>query len=111
MENGTIDPNPGAVTAVPIEASEGLNSVSGRAAPDPVKPDAVVPGGTAAHGMAATGAATSGAAFTATVSGARLPKIIPFTELCRCGDEVWIEHDGQLYRLRRTRLGKLILTK
>lgn len=39
------------------------------------------------------------------------PKIISFRELCRCGDEVWIENDGQLYRLRRTRLGKLILTK
>jgi hemin uptake protein HemP len=44
------------------------------------------------------------------VSG-RLPKIIPFRELCRCGDEIWIENDGQLYRLRRTRQGKLILTK
>lgn len=26
-------------------------------------------------------------------------------------DEIEIEHDGQLYRLRRTALGKLILTK
>lgn len=42
---------------------------------------------------------------------ARLPKIIPFRELCRCGDEVWIENEGQLYRLRRTKQGKLILTK
>jgi hemin uptake protein HemP len=41
----------------------------------------------------------------------RLPKIIPFRELCRCGDEVWIENEGQLYRLRRTKQGKLILTK
>jgi hemin uptake protein HemP len=41
----------------------------------------------------------------------RLPKIIPFRELCRCGDEVWIENEGELYRLRRTRQGKLILTK
>ncbi len=41
----------------------------------------------------------------------RLPKIISFGELCRCGDEVWIENGGQLYRLRRTRQGKLILTK
>lgn len=38
-------------------------------------------------------------------------KIIPFRSLCRCGDEVWIENDGAIYRLRRTRLGKLILTK
>jgi hemin uptake protein HemP len=42
---------------------------------------------------------------------ARLPKIIAFRELCRCGDEVWIENGGQLYRLRRTKQGKLILTK
>lgn len=38
-------------------------------------------------------------------------KIIPFADICRCGDEVWIELDGQIYRLRRTKLGKLILTK
>lgn len=43
--------------------------------------------------------------------GVRLPKIVPFRELCRCGDELWIENDGELYRLRRTRQGKLILTK
>ncbi len=40
-----------------------------------------------------------------------LPKIIPFDGLARCGDEVWIENAGQIYRLRRTRQGKLILTK
>ena len=40
-----------------------------------------------------------------------LPKIVPFSELARCGDELWIEHEGQLYRLRKTRQGKLILTK
>lgn len=39
------------------------------------------------------------------------PKIIRFEELARCGEEVWIEHNRQLYRLRRTRQGKLILTK
>ncbi len=43
--------------------------------------------------------------------GPRIAKIIPFRELCRCGDEVWIENEGELYRLRRTRQGKLILTK
>lgn len=41
----------------------------------------------------------------------RLPKIIRFRDLCRCGDEIWIENAGQLYRLRRTKQGKLILTK
>ncbi|TWU35768.1 hypothetical protein Q31b_52030 [Novipirellula aureliae] len=38
-------------------------------------------------------------------------KIVHFNELARCGEEVWIEHEGQLYRLRLTRQGKLILTK
>ncbi len=38
-------------------------------------------------------------------------KIISFKELCRCGDEVWIENEGEIYRLRKTRQGKLILTK
>lgn len=42
---------------------------------------------------------------------AKLPKIIAFEELARCGEEVWIENKGDLYRLRRTRQGKLILTK
>lgn len=41
----------------------------------------------------------------------RLPKIIPFEQLARCGEEIWIECSGQIYRLRRTRQGKLILTK
>ncbi len=41
----------------------------------------------------------------------KLPKIIRFDSLARCGDEVWIENNGQIYRLRRTRQGKLILTK
>lgn len=40
-----------------------------------------------------------------------LPKIVSFASLARCGDEIWIENDGQIYRLRRTRQGKLILTK
>ena len=44
-------------------------------------------------------------------AAASLPKIIPFSSLVRCGDEVWIEHAGSLYRLRRTKQDKLILTK
>ncbi|EMI20463.1 hemic uptake protein hemP [Rhodopirellula maiorica SM1] len=39
------------------------------------------------------------------------PKIVRFKDLSRCGDEIWIEHEGMLYRLRETRQGKLILTK
>ncbi|MCO8124153.1 hemin uptake protein HemP [Stieleria sp. TO1_6] len=38
-------------------------------------------------------------------------KVIRFDDLSRCGAEVWIEHEGQLYRLRKTRHGKLVLTK
>ncbi len=41
----------------------------------------------------------------------KLPKIIRFEDLARCGEEIWIENHGQIYRLRRTRQGKLILTK
>ena len=44
-------------------------------------------------------------------SAAQLPKIIKFESLARCGDEIWIESEGQIYRLRKTRQGKLILTK
>ena len=40
-----------------------------------------------------------------------LPKIISFESLARCGDEIWIENNGQIYRLRRTKQDKLILTK
>ncbi|OYP31128.1 hemin uptake protein HemP [Rhodopirellula sp. MGV] len=40
-----------------------------------------------------------------------LPKIVRFEELARCGEEIWIEFSGQIYRLRKTRQGKLILTK
>jgi hemin uptake protein HemP len=44
-------------------------------------------------------------------TGHLLPKIVSFDALARCGDEIWIENEGQIYRLRRTRQGKLILTK
>lgn len=39
------------------------------------------------------------------------PPRIPSHSLLGEHDEVEIEHEGQLYRLRRTALGKLILTK
>lgn len=52
-----------------------------------------------------------GAAPSAELQRASLPKIIPFATLARCGDEIWIENEGQIYRLRKTRQGKLILTK
>ncbi|MEM9643455.1 MAG: hemin uptake protein HemP [Planctomycetota bacterium] len=51
---------------------------------------------------------TAGAPLSATDG---LPKIVRFDELATCGDEIWIENEGQIYRLRRTKQGKLILTK
>ena len=45
------------------------------------------------------------------VQQAKMPKIISFETLARCGEEIWIENNGEIYRLRRTRQGKLILTK
>jgi hemin uptake protein HemP len=50
-------------------------------------------------------------ALGSAAAGSNLPKIISFSSLVRCGDEVWIEHAGSLYRLRRTKQDKLILTK
>lgn len=41
----------------------------------------------------------------------KLPKIVSFDAIARCGEEVWIENGGQIYRLRKTKQGKLILTK
>ena len=48
---------------------------------------------------------------TALPKSFKMPKIISFNDLCRCGDEIWIEHEKQVYRLRKTKQGKLILTK
>ena len=38
-------------------------------------------------------------------------RVLPFEELAGSSEEVWIENRGQIYRLRRTKQGKLILTK
>lgn len=54
---------------------------------------------------------TSKKMVEAEISSAELPKIIKFNDLARCGDEIWIEFESSLYRLRRTKQGKLILTK
>ncbi|MFK7736250.1 MAG: hemin uptake protein HemP [Pirellulaceae bacterium] len=55
--------------------------------------------------------ANSGLSGVQAPGRAVLPKIIPFDTLARCGEEIWIENNGQIYRLRRTKQGKLILTK
>lgn len=47
----------------------------------------------------------------AAAGGVALPKIIAFEDLIVCGDEIWIQFKGQIYRLRRTKQDKLILTK
>ena len=47
----------------------------------------------------------SGASFHAEV------RRIPSVDLFASGAVVEIEHDGEIYRLRHTRRGKLILTK
>jgi hemin uptake protein HemP len=39
------------------------------------------------------------------------PRVIPADELFKGQQEVWIDHDGVLYRLRITRRKKLILQK
>jgi len=39
------------------------------------------------------------------------PKKVTFQQLAQGAAEVLVEHDGQLYRLRLTRNGKLILNK
>ncbi len=39
------------------------------------------------------------------------PKIVQFDDLTDRDEEIWIENNGQIYRLRRTKQGKLILTK
>lgn len=61
--------------------------------------------------VAAGGAPTEAENSAAGQPPSVLPKIISFSSLVRCGDEVWIEHAGSLYRLRRTKQDKLILTK
>lgn len=39
------------------------------------------------------------------------PPIMESARLFAGGNEVWIEHHGEIYRLQRTKVGKLILTK
>jgi len=86
-------------------------------------PKELVGGGGEPVGLTAAGSTTGGngdesggesgdrQAEQAQAMATSLPKIIPFSSLVRCGDEVWIEHAGNLYRLRRTKQDKLILTK
>jgi hemin uptake protein HemP len=40
----------------------------------------------------------------------RLP-VLDSAQLFAASHEIWIEHNGEIYRLQRTKAGKLILTK
>lgn len=44
-------------------------------------------------------------------SDAAAPRVMRSQELLQGRSEIWIEHGGQIYRLRQTRSGKLILQK
>lgn len=93
----SVDPNESRAPAVGKQAD--LNSGQAANLPSPALatsvPPALVPTVNTAN----------------SIRSINLPKIIPFAELCRCGDEIWIEHERQIYRLRKTKQGKLILTK
>ena len=43
-------------------------------------------------------------------SSDRPMRVVESRDLLGAGEELLIRHEGRLYRLRRTRLGKLILT-
>lgn len=49
--------------------------------------------------------------FETESSTAAQPPAIDSSDLFANGNEVWIEHHGERYRLQRTKAGKLILTK
>ena len=81
------------------------NSMPDKQPSTEVSPPDVSPSGVSPSGVSPPGSDASHQAASL------LPKIVRFADLSRCGDEIWIEHHGQLYRLRETRQGKLILTK
>jgi hemin uptake protein HemP len=72
-----------------------------------------------ANGGASGGASQQLEADRMEKSAARCPQHRPgtilnpvsFDVLSEKADELWIELEGQLYRLRKTKQGKLILTK
>jgi hemin uptake protein HemP len=47
----------------------------------------------------------------ATAGGPTPPRKVSSEELLKGNRELWIEHEGELYRLRLTSRGKLYLTK
>lgn len=73
---------------------------------NPTKPEP-----TQTHAPNAVGPASAPGNPAAAHLPVSLPKIVAFEELARCGEEIWISHRGQLYRLQSTKAGKLILTK
>ncbi|MCC9640642.1 hemin uptake protein HemP [Rhodopirellula sp. JC740] len=69
------------------------------------------PAGAVVDGATPVTPAVESVPSATTMSTGGMPKIIRFEALARCGGEIWIENEGQIYRLRKTRQGKLILTK
>lgn len=102
-----------AVSRLAARSVEGDGAAKTQATVAPHTPSA--PPAAAAHPAApagpTAGPATPPVVRPAEVELSNLPKIIRFDALARCGDEIWIENEGQIYRLRKTRQGKLILTK
>ncbi|WP_047815136.1 hemin uptake protein HemP [Rhodopirellula islandica] len=72
---------------------------------------AEMPSGSVVEGAPVAKPAVESVPSETTMSTGGMPKIIRFEALARCGGEIWIENEGQIYRLRKTRQGKLILTK
>lgn len=105
--------------AKPTAALTGVSRLAARSVESggPAKTQAAVapqPSATPAAAAPAGSSAELGAppaVHSSQVELSHLPKIIRFDALARCGDEIWIENEGQIYRLRKTRQGKLILTK
>ncbi|HET6598513.1 MAG TPA: hemin uptake protein HemP [Burkholderiaceae bacterium] len=65
----------------------------------------------AADAVGADAGAASGAASTAAAATSAGSVRVSSAQLFGASREVLIEHRGALYRLRKTSLGKLILTK
>jgi len=84
--------------------------------PLPEKNDAETPatpvrGGVSPAAQSPAAQPTSAQPTSAQPTSPQGDKIVRFKDLSQCGDEIWIEHEGKLYRLQKTRQGKLILTK
>ena len=69
-----------------------------------------VPGRTLGHSNSNLPNSSQGAASTSASDSADVPRF-PSSKILGAAGEAVIEHDGHLYRLRRTSRGGLVLTK